>query len=358
MIRLDFVNCKENVDAIIAGEYSSLRGAQPFLSLLSIHGWHYMRLSPPAPPLSFSSTDHLGEVLRYGAEKNITQRHNIISSFLGFVDELIEIHRDQFSLSSLKKNALGLFTCRVAAHLLFNGFGGSNPTQKLPPADDDQKLKHIASLINDYTFEENGGLIIKMNAGSEILPLLSSDIEAKKVGLTSALVNWFNSEKIKIYEWLPLKDGDKEVAEWCWGRIKALQEKEDIALACPPLATAANSYRGPYASPSTNTFANSLSIVSELESACGGQYQLAVYAYFCFVGDPFTRKMLRNKVADLYRAQKFKANNKGRIINVIVSEKCKSGLDRLTKHHNKKQADILSELIEKACESLPGQGRP
>ena len=165
--------------------------------------------------------------------------------------------------------------------------------------------------------------------------------------MTNGLVNWFNGEKIKEYAWLPLQGGDEEIAKWCWGRIKSLQEKEKISLAYPQLATIYNSYRSP--------FVDSFGIISELESACGDQYQLAVYAYFCFVGDPFTRDMVRNKVAGLYRAKKFKGNSKGRILNVIVSDKCKDGLDRLTKHHNKKQADILSELIEKACKEISEQ---
>lgn len=351
MKKLGLMNRKAVVDDIIAGDYFSLSDAEPFLPLLSTHGWHYMGLIPPDRPISFASTNHLGGTLKYETDINKEQQRNIISNFLSFVDELVLIHNDQFSLSSLKKDTFGLFTCRVAMSLFCNGVGGSNPTQKLPPADDEQKLKHIASLINDYTFGKNGSLIINMNTGNERPPLLSSDLEAKKVSVTSGLVNWFNCEKIKEYAWLPLQGGDEKIAGWCWYRIKALQGKENIALAYPLLATTANSYRGPNAS----TFVNSFGIISELESACGGQYQLAVYAYFCFVGDSFTREMLRNKIASLYRAKKFKTNNKGKVLNVTVSDKCKEGLDRLTKYYNKKQADMLNELIEKACQELPDQ---
>lgn len=355
MKRLGFMNSKTTVDEIIAGEYSSLSDAQPFLPLLSSYGWHYMEVLPPVGSFEFVSTAGLGEVLRDASGMNKDRQRSIISGFLNFIDELIAIHDDQFSLKSLKKNTLGLFTCRVATHLFCNGFGGLSPAQKLPPADNEQKFKHIASLINDYTFEKNRRPIENLNTGNERPPLLSSDLETKKTNITNGLVNWFNGEKIKEYTWLPLQGGDEEIAKWCWDRIKALQEKEKIALAYPPLATTANSYRGPSAGQSASSFANPSGIISELESACGDQYQLAVYAYFCFVADSFTREMLRNKIAGLYRAKKFKTNNKGKIINVTVSDKCKDGLDRLTKYYNKKQADMLSELIEKACKELPDQ---
>lgn len=355
MNKLGFMNRKTTVDEIIAGEYSSLSDAQPFLPLLSIYGWHYMGLIPPNGPFSFVSTNHLGDILKIESDIHKERQRDIISNFLSFIDELVKIYNDQFSLSSLKKNTLGLFTCRVAANLFCNGFVGFNPSQKLPPADDEQKFKHIASLINDYTFRQDKDFTIRQNARNEIPPLFSSDLETKKVCMTNGLVNWFNGEKIKEYAWLPLQGGDEEIAKWCWGRIKALQEKEKIPLAYPPLAAIDNSYKGPFEKSSARPFVNTFGIVSELESACGDQYQLAVYAYFCFVGDPFTRDMVRNKVAGLYRAKKFKGNSKGRILNVIVSDKCKDGLDRLTKHHNKKQADILSELIEKACKEISEQ---
>lgn len=358
------------VKKIISGDYSLLRRAEPFLALLSRSGWHYLGLARFHNEIEFSSVDQMGEHLKHISGEYGSPQYNLMLNFLGFVNHLTIIHEDKYSLGSLKDNPLGLFVYWVAAHCLFSDLFR---TQNMSAVDDKRKLEDIASLINSDVFEystvytsgytgpfsslcflndtPSGVKDLTINQGDDIecteQPLLSSSIENKKRTITAALFNWWKGNKIREYEWLPLQKGDVEIAKWCWGRIKAIQEKERIKLSVLPSL-----------SNTPPLLKNSQNLIIFIDKICGEQYQLAVYAYFCFVSDPFIRKTLRTKISDQYRGKVFKDKNKGKIINVTVSETCKNGLDRLTKHHNKKQADILSELIEKACKELPQQGRP
>lgn len=340
MKRVSFMDCKKNVDEIIAGDYSSLSDAQPFLRLLASHGWDYMGLQPPNGTFSFSSTNHVGEVLNDASNRYKEKQRNIISNFLGFIDALIPIYGSHFSLNSLKNNSLGLFACRVAIKLFCSEF---KSIQGLPPVDDEQKFNAIASLINDYTFGNGQFSTLNVARGGEGATLSPDEINTKKTDVTDRLVNWFNCNRIKELTWMPLQSSDEKTARWCWERIKALQEKEHIPLACPKLFE-------------WKIHSGAYNIIPALESACGDQYQFAVYAYFCFVTDSFTRTALRAKLTSQYKSKKGKDNGKGRTINVVVSGECKSKFDRLSAHYNKKQADILEMLIDKAFNELSQQG--
>ncbi|HDO1357993.1 TPA: hypothetical protein P2Q89_003504 [Aeromonas veronii] len=366
------------VKKIISGDYSLLRKAEPFLTLLSRSGWVHFGKERFSDKVHFDSAEQMGAYLKDISGEYGSPQYNHLLNFVDFVSHLNLIYEDKFSLGSLKDSPFGLFVCWVATHFLFDRpyntpYNTPYKAISMSVVDDKRKLSDIISLINAYAFEYNNERDREYtppshpNATSDSSSLNSlrivmdknddfeysrqlfhpSNIENKKRAVIANLFNWWKESKIKEFEWLPLQKGDVDVAKWCWDRIKAIQEKKKINLSISPSI-----------SNHASLLQNPQYLMHLLNTACGEQYQFAVYAYFCFVTEPFTRDILRNKIAEQYRTKKFKANNKGRIINVTVSDKCKAGLDRLTKHHNKKQADILSELIEKACEELPKQGRP
>lgn len=359
------------VKKIIDGDYSLLRKAAPFLTLLSRFGWYHLGKARFSDELHFDSAEQMGMHLKKISGEYGSPQYNLLLNYIDFVSHLNLIHEDKFSLGSLKDNPLGLFVCWVAAHCHFSSL---HQTLSMSVVDDKQKLEDIFLLINAHVFEYSSerpkqydGPLSSNSAWHNISsssmsvitdgngnnfeyskqPFHPSNIENKKRTIIANLFNWWKENKIKEFEWLPLQKGDAKTAEWCWDRIKAIQGKEKINLSAPSLFSS-----------SPPLLQNQQNLIHFLDRICGEQYQFAVYAYFCFVAEPFARDMLRNKITGLYRAKKFKTKNKGKTINVTVSEGCKNGLDRLTKHYNKKQADILNELIEKACKELPEQGRP